>query len=331
MARLTRVVFASCLGAACGNSLPPPGTCEVQTAGETATVESVALGGPAGYDDLAFSHVLGKVVAAPEGTGRVYLVDPDSMAVTLIGVPAGSASADASATTVFVVDRGGARILAFDVASAAMLASHPIAGEPDYVRVAPTTGEIWVTVPGRNRIDILEPAGLAAVGSITTPGPPEGLTFDDAGRAYVNNDGAVVAIDVARRLVVGEWDDGCGYSHGFPQVDLAYGLAIGGCRASGGAGVTTIDGELRAGFEAGGDAAVLAYDATRHHLYLRGDPGSTLSILAVCSTGEVSELAKVAIPDRGHAAAADASGHVWIADATTGGLVRVTDPFMGTQ
>jgi DNA-binding beta-propeller fold protein YncE len=328
---MTMLRFAAlAAAAACGNSLPPPGTCDLATSGEP-TVESVALGGPAGYDDLAFSHALGKVVAAPEGTGRVYLVDPDSLAITPIGVPAGTASADASATTVFVADRGAGRIVGFDIASAAMTASHSIAGEPDYVRVAPTTGEVWLTVPGRNRIDILEPAGLAAVGSITTAGPPEGLTFDASGRAYVNNDGAVVAIDVARRVVVGEWDVGCGYSHGFPQVDLDYGLAIGGCRASGGAGVTTMTGEQRAGFEAGGDAAVLAYDVARHHLYLRGDPGATLSILAVCSSGELSELARVAIPMRGHAAAADDRGHVWIADATTGGLVRVTDPFAGTQ
>ena len=199
------------------------------------------------------------------------------MDVASISVPGGSASADASATTLYVVDRSGARIVAFDIASTMMTVAHPLTADPDYLRVSPTTGEVWVTVPGRNRIDILEPTNLAVVASVTTPSPPEGLTFDTQGRAYVNGDGAVVAIDVARRVVVGEWDVGCGYSHGFPQIDLEYGLAMGGCRPNGGVGVTTISGEQRAGYEAGGGPAVLAYDSTRHHLYVRGDPSATLS------------------------------------------------------
>src|SRR5262245_61433402 len=110
--------------AACGNSLAPPGMCEVATGPASATVEPVALGGAGGYDDLTYSRALGRVVAAPEGTGRVFLVDPESMDVTSIGVPGGTASADASATTLYVVDRSAARIVAFDVASAAMTAMH---------------------------------------------------------------------------------------------------------------------------------------------------------------------------------------------------------------
>ena len=44
------------------------------------------LGGGGSYDDLTYSHALGKIVAAPEGTGRVFIVDPESMAVTMIAV-----------------------------------------------------------------------------------------------------------------------------------------------------------------------------------------------------------------------------------------------------
>ncbi|HEY5951384.1 MAG TPA: hypothetical protein VIV40_38085 [Kofleriaceae bacterium] len=324
-------VLALLLFIGCSNSLPPPGMCEVATGSDSATVEPVTLGGGGSYDDLTYSHALGKVVAAPQGTGRVFVVDPASMNVTSIGVPGGVGSADASATRLFVADRGGARIVAFDLATTMMVASHPLTSEPDYLRVSPTTGEVWVTVPGRNRIEILEPTGLAAIASVTTPSPPEGITFDLQGRAYVNGDGAVVAIDVAHRVVVGEWDVGCGYSHGFPQIDLAYGLAMGGCRPNGGVGVTTIEGEQRAGYEAGGGPAVLAYDATLHHLYVRGDPSPTLSILAVCADGQLGELARVPIPERGHGAVDDELGHVWVGDSTTGDLVRITDPYPRTQ
>lgn len=312
-------VLAVALLAGC-SSLPPPGTCDA--AAVTITVEPVALGGLAAYDDLRFAPALGKVVAAPEGTGAIYLIDPDSLAVEMLAVPRGVGSADASATTVYAADRDGNQI----VALAGGIVHHgAVPGAPDYVRVAPTTGEVWVTIPARDRLEIFDPRGLAPIGSVIVPGPPEGLTFDTAGRAYVNTLGSIIAIDVARRAIVGEWGRGCAIPHGFPQVDEALGLAVGGCAGGGGAGVVGFEGELRAGYQAGGGAAVLAYDHARHHLYLRGDPGTTLAVLAVCSDGELGELARVAIPGHGHASSADDRGHVWLADATTGGVLRVTE------
>lgn len=317
----------------CGSSLPPPGSCGVPTTGsETVVVVPVALAdGPATFDDLRYSPQLHKVVAAPEGTGHVFLVDPDTLEVQIANVPRGVSSADASATTIFAADRAASQILAIDAVGLAKVAAGDVPGRPDYVRVSPTTGEVWVTIPARSRLEIFDPKSLAPIGSVIVPDPPEGLTFDDAGRAYVNALGTIVAIDVARRAVVGEWDRGCTIPHGFPQVDETYGLAIGGCLANGGAGVVTMSGDLRAGFEAGGGEAVLAYDHARHHFYLRSDPGSTLDILATCRDGQLGLLASVPIPNSGHASSADDRGHVWIADATTGGVVRVTDPFAGTH
>jgi len=326
----TTLISSAVALAGCGNSLPPAGSCDVAASGDTPTVDSVALpnASSAFYDDLSFAPLLGKIVAAPEGAGRAYLVDPATMAAVAIDVSRGVGSADASATTIYAADRGADSILGYEIASGAMVAMHALSGSPDYVRVAPTTGEVWVTIPGRNRLEILDGATLQAAGSVTLPAPPEGLTFDDAGRAYANANGSVVAVDVARRVVVGEWNTGCGISHGFPQIDLAYGLAFGGCRANGGVGVATIDGELRAGYEAGGGSAVLAYDHVRHHLYVHGDPSGTLSILAVCSDGELAELARAPLPNvGGHAAVTDGGGRVWIANPDTGGLTRITDPF----
>lgn len=325
MRRFMLVVVASC-----GNNLPPPGTCDVATNGDTVTVMPVALGRPGAYDDLRYSPELKKVVAAPGGTGQVFLIDPDSMAVQMVPAPGGVYSADASTSTVYAADRGGNAIHAIDIASATTVAVQPMPGSPDYVRFSPTTKEVWVSLPGTNRLEILDAASLAPIGSMTLPGPPEGLTFD-GDRAYTHASGRVLAIDVARRLITGEWDTGCGFSHGFPQVDNQYSLAFGGCFSNGGVGVVSMQGKLRAGFEAGGGEAILAYDPVRHHLYLRGDPGETLDILATCRTGELGVLAKVTIPKYGHGASADDRGHVWVADAATGGVVRITDPFPGTN
>jgi hypothetical protein len=320
-----RMALLVLLAAACGNHLPPPGSCDVTTNGLSATTTPVALGSTSPYDDLRYSPELRKVVAAPLGTGAVYLIDPDSLAIQMVAVPGGVSSADASATVVFGADRVDDRIVAVDIATGAMT-SGDLPGTPDYVRFSPMTNELWVTLPGSDRIEILDASSLAPIGSVTVPAPPEGLTID-GDRAYINANGAVVAIDVARRLTVGEWSDGCGFSHGFPQVDPAYDLAFGGCFSNGGVGVVTMDGNLVAGFEAGGGEAIVAYDPVRHHLYVRGDPGDTLDVLATCSDGQLGLLQNVAIPNSGHGASADDRGNVWVADATTGGVIKIVDPF----
>src|SRR5204862_3561366 len=141
------------------------------------------------------------------------------------------------------------------------------------------TSEVWVSLPGTNRLEILDAASLAAIGSVTLPGPPEGLTFDGE-RAYTHANGRVLAIDVARRLVTGEWDTGCGFSHGFPQVDDQYGLAFGGCFSNGGVGVVTMQGNVRAGVGAGGGEANLAAEQVRRRRYPRGGPGRALDLPA---------------------------------------------------
>ena len=78
----------------------------------------------------------------------------------------------------------------------------------------------------------------------------------------------------------------------------------------------------------GGGEAIIAYDPVRHHLYVRGDGSGTLDLLAICSDGQLGKLASVSISSEGHGASADDRGHVWVADATTGGVFRVTDPFL---
>ena len=72
-----RIVFALLVVVGCSNSLPPPGMCDVATGSASATIDHVTLGGAGSFDDLTYSHALGKVVAAPEGTGRAFIVDPN--------------------------------------------------------------------------------------------------------------------------------------------------------------------------------------------------------------------------------------------------------------
>jgi len=319
--------------AACGNDLPGPGTCEAPPGTGTPELVDVPLIGRGGYDDLRFSPQLGKVIAAPSGTGQLFIVDPDTLASTPAQVPVGVASADASATTVYAADRGGDQIIAIDAVTLQQVASGDTGGNPDYVRFSPNAPEVWVTLPGRNAIEILDATSLEVIDRVDIPGAPEGLTFDTTGRAYTQDaaSGKVIVVDATRRIVLDELATGCGTSHGFPQVDPAYDLMIGGCSSNGGAGIVTGSGDLVSGIEAGGSAAILAYDATKHHLYLRGDPGGTLDIIAVCSSGGLSVLAQVPIAENGHGATVDGKGRVWVCNAETGGLQRITDPFGATN
>jgi hypothetical protein len=327
MTPVMRLLWLALL-AGCRNSLPPMGSCPVATNGEMVTVDLVALpGGKAVFDDMRYSPELGKVIAAPHGTGVISLIDPDTLALQNLSAPPGVEAADASATTVYAADRANNRIIALDVATGDMVATGAVPGEPDYVRFSPTTDEVWVSVPATNRLEIYDAFSLVAIGSVTLAAPTEGLTFDGA-FAYTNVNGRVTAVDALHRVVVGEWADGCGYSHGFPQVDDAYQLAFGGCFSNGGVGVVSMHGDLLAGFEAGGDESIVAYDQGRHHLYVRGDGAPTLDLLATCRDGQLGLLASAQLSADGHGASADGRGHVWVADATTGGVFRVTDPFL---
>jgi len=318
--------------AACSNDLPPAGMCQVATTREVPIVEHVALAGHSvGYDDLRYAPQLGKVLAVPSGTARLYMIDPDSMAVTMTGVPGGSESVDASATTIYVLDRSGDNIVAIDAASLTTTHTQATSGNPDYVRFSPTSSEVWVTVPGRDKIQILDGSTLAPIATVDLPGAPEGLTFDSTGLAYTQSGGRMIQLDVERRAVINVWDTGCASSHGFPQIDESYGFAIAGCASNGGIGVTTTSGDKRAGFEAGGDAAILAHDGTKHHLFVRGDPGTTLDVLAICSDGGTSVLASVELSMNGHGATVDDHGRAWVADANGGGVFRITDPFAATN
>jgi hypothetical protein len=276
---------------------------------------------------MRYSPELGKVVAAPHGTGFISLIDPDTLALQNIGAPLGVESADASATTAYAADRASDHIVALDIATGATIATGAVPGTPDYVRFSPSTDEVWVSIPATSRLEIYDATTLVAIGSVTLAAPPEGLTLEGP-FAYTNANGRVTAVDVLQRVVVGEWEDGCGYSHGFPQVDTAYQLAFGGCFSNGGVGVVSMHSGMRAGFEAGGGEAIVAYDQVRHHLYVRGDGAPTLDLLATCSDGQLGVLASVQVSSDGHGASADGRGHVWVANADTGGVFRVTDPFM---
>jgi hypothetical protein len=287
---------------------------------------------PVFFDDLRFAPDLNKVLAVPFG-GQLFLVDPDTNAVTTIAIPSGCATADSKGSTIYAGDRQNFNIVIIDSVAGKVTGTAPILQAfPDYVRASPTTNEVWVTLPGVGRIDYYtigagSPATLTRGGAISIA-DPEGLEFDGAGHAYTNSGGKVVQIDVAAHAVLAMWSDGCPSSHGFPQSDTAYGLVFGGCETGGSAGVvSTATGTQVAMTKTDGGPAILAYDQARHHFYLRGDGGTTFAIYDVSPAGALALLHTIAIPSQGHGATADQNGHAWVCDPEHGGILRVTDTF----
>ncbi len=330
---LFALVLAACSGS---NSLPPSGDCELPPIDgiDAPVAEPIALGNGTSFDDLFYSKSLGKVVVPYRRAGAIYFVDPSTMEVTVAsGLPADLASADAGGGWVFGASRTSNQVVVVDPGDMAIAATVSVSARPDYARFSPDTGELWVTEPGNDRIEVLSVSGettptLGHAAFIETPGGPEGLVFDGAGRAYAHVADLLAVIDVEARRVVDYWYTGCSGHHGFPQVDVARGLVFVGC-GSNGAGVVldASSGERAAGYEAGGSEAVLAYAPALGHFYLRGDPGPTVSMLGVCDDGSLALLAEPETAQYGHAMAADEVGNLWVADPARGGLLRLRDPY----
>jgi streptogramin lyase len=296
-------------------------------------VEPVALAPEAAtFDDITFSASLGRVLAAPEGIGTVYSIDPDSLAVTAFAdLPRGVASVDEGAGWLFAADRDDDAILVLDPSTGTTRSTFPLEANPDYVRYSPATGEVWITEPGRDRIEVLslaEDGTLAHAAFIATPGGPEGLAFDvSRRRAFAHASGDLAVIDVDRRERIDSWPTGCGGSHGIPTVDEARGLVFAGCSArGGGAMLDADDGRTIAGYEVGEGEAVLGYSAMLGHFYLRGDPGRNVAALGVCDGG-LSLLGTAVVSNAGHGMVADDRGNLWVCDHETGGVLRVRDHY----
>jgi hypothetical protein len=145
--------------------------------------------GGIGFDDLGFAPALGKLLVPAGRTGNLDLIDPVSRQIVPIGGFSsqrgfekghgeGTTSADFGRGLIFATDRTAKKLLVLDPAGGTVLAKADLAGSPDYVRWVAPTGEIWVTQPDRDRIEIFSLPGSGPPvpvhkGFVATPGGPE--------------------------------------------------------------------------------------------------------------------------------------------------------------
>ena len=314
----------------------------------TLVAEAVALPGGAagiGFDDLRFSPELGRVLVPAGRSGNLDLVDPvtgrveaiagfSSRALFAGGHGEGTTSADAGRGLVFAVDRTARNLVIIDAATHVMVAQTRLASSPDYVRWVEPRGEVWVTQPDQERIEVFEmPAGSAPTllhsAFIPVPGGPESLVVDAArGYAFTHLwSGATVAVDLAKRAVVERWPNGCRGSRGI-ALDSARGFLFVGC-TEGKAVVLDVTrrGAVRGSLRVGAGVDVIDYSPSLAHLYLPGSDSGTMAIVGVSRGGVLSLLGTVKTAPSAHCVAADARGQAWVCDPEHGRLLRVRDPY----
>lgn len=296
-----------------------------------------------GFDDLRYSGELRRLIVPAGRTGALDLVDPETGAVESIagfgraegptrGHEIGTTSADEGQGLVFAIDRTRRVLALVDPRARRIVAEQELAGGPDYVRWVGAAGEVWVTEPARQSIEIFRlrrgpPLALERSGEIAAPGGPESLVVDGR-RAYTNTfRDATLAIDVPSRAVVARWRNGCRGARGL-ALDHARGYLFVGCEEG---RVVSLDlaragrvaGEARAGKGVDG----IAYQPRLRHLYVPAAEGGSLAVIAADARGALAALGTLDAVPEAHCAAADDRGNVYVCDPRRGRLLVLRDPY----
>lgn len=293
-----------------------------------------------GFDDMQWSAAHGVIVPAGR-TGRVDLLDPDTLAPRALGrfstSPTydgghdfGATSADDAGAALIVIDRTVQAVYAIDPDTGATIAQAPLAHGPDYVRWVAGAREVWVTEPDAAAIEVfrLDGAALTKVTDVATPGGPESLVIDGAhDRAYTNSFGAeTLAIDLAAHAVVATWPNTCDTSSGL-AIDPALGLVLSQCTEGKLVALRTDTGRVTGSVWPSDHVDVIAYSPSLRHAYLPSGIDSHVAIVGVSSDGRLATLGAVDGALLGFCATTDDRGRIYVCDPRHGGVLARDDRY----
>jgi hypothetical protein len=327
-------------------------------AGANASVPLTGLEAGYSFDDLRYSRTLHSIIVPGGYSGNIYLVDPDTLAVTTIGGFTkgtmasgwlGPSTVDEGGGYIFVGDRSSGitspstpyTLSVVDPKMKMIVAQVQTAGYPDYVRYLPGRNEVWIEEAFNLEVEVftLPSSGTptpthAAV--ISPAGVPEGLGVDSkTGKLFSHNllAPSIFEFDSATRTKTGTWTLGCTASsqgnttHGNASVDSERGFVFAGCAD---AKVTVLNestGKALDTYTLGPGASLSSYSPELHHFYFRADGALPVAIFDVASTGKLTLLTKVQSVLQGHCLTADDQHHVWTCDAAKGAVLRLDDPY----
>jgi hypothetical protein len=275
-----------------------------------------------GFDDLQWSARLDRVIVPGGRSGNIYLIDPDSLAVTVIGGFSaaktfegghdfGVTSAVDAEGFLYATDRTAGQLVQIDLETKSRQNLLQLRGHPDYVRYVPNTGELWVTEPGSAHIEVValghdRPPSLKSLALLSVPGGPESLVIDAVHkRAYTNSFSGstfTIALDVqSQRLFVG-----CAVGE---LTELA---AVGG--------------EVLARRKVGPSIDIISYDAVHQRVHAASAAKHQLDVVKMSPSGELNTEYVVPTASTASCVVTDAKGRAWICDPTHGRVLRVTLP-----
>jgi DNA-binding beta-propeller fold protein YncE len=198
---------------------------------------------------------------------------------------------------VYIGNRGGSEVCAFNAQTLARVACQHLDSRPDGVAYVQPTKEVWVTTPGEQGIRILDGKTLAQKTKLTYPGNPEGYAVDpQRGRFYTNleDKDRTVAIDLKTHETVATWNPACGGGgpHGL-GLDVAAGHLFIGCDAA--AEVMNVggDGAVLSKLETGDGVDDIHYESATRTLYVGAARAATLVIARADSAGKLTMVARV--------------------------------------
>ena len=283
-------------------------------AASTYTVRTLALPdkgmGDVSMDYIAFDPSTNSLWVPAGNTGAVDVVDVATGKVRQIPdlpiaeVPArggtrvlGPSGVSIGSGVVYIGNRGGSEVCAFNSRTLARIACQHLDSRPDGVAYVAPTKEVWVTTPGEQGIRILDATTLAQKTKLTFPGNPEGYAVDaKRSRFYTNleDKDRTVAIDLKSHETVATWNPACGGGgpHGL-GLDVAAGHLFIGCDAL--AEVMNVggDGAVLSKVETGDGVDDIHYEAATHLLYVGAARAAKLTIARADQAGTLTTVAQV--------------------------------------
>jgi DNA-binding beta-propeller fold protein YncE len=286
--------------------------------------------GDVSMDYIAFDPATNSLWVPGGNTGAVDVVDVASDKVrrienlptsqvqarggTRVLGPSGVSIGDG---VVFIGNRGGSEVCAFDARTLARGACAHLDSAPDGVAYVAPTREVWVTTPGEQGIRILDASTLAQKTKLTFPGNPEGYAVDaKRGRFYTNleDKDRTVAIDLKTHQTVATWNPACGGGgpHGL-GLDVAAGHLFIGCDAA--AEVMNVggDGAVMSKVDTGDGVDDIHYASGTHLLYIGAARAARLTIARADDAGKLTIVTQVATQNGARNGVVTKDGTVFLA------------------
>jgi DNA-binding beta-propeller fold protein YncE len=313
------------------------------TPGVVTTAVELPSGKPGiGFDDLQWSDQLGRVIVPGGRSGNVYLIDPESLAITTLGGFSKSAdyegghdfgvtSAVEADGFLYATDRTATSLVQVELAGGKRTHSISLQAEPDYVRFVAKTRELWVTEPHGRAIEIFAldhatPPGLRLVAKLDVPGGPEALVIDaEHGVAYTNSfTGTTYTIDLQTRKVVAQFKNSCLLSLGL-ALDAKNRRLYVACGAGAVAVFAADSGAALGRVEVGRGVDIIAFDAKHQRAWIPSSAAGELrSVQWAGAAPRVLGRAKTA--SGSSCVISDDHGRAWVCDPKHGRMLRVTFP-----